>query len=45
MEMFYCFSFSAYIRFFVMVLIESNELNFSDVYQNVNYIGSLAKFK
>ena len=34
--MFYCFSFSAYIRFFVKVLIEtnvniSNELNFSDV--------------
>ena len=38
-----------YIRFFVNVLIEmnvnvSNELNFSDVYRSVNYIGSLAKF-
>ena len=44
-----CFTFSAYIRFFVNVLIEmnvniSNELNFSDVYRSVNYIGSLAKF-
>ena len=41
--------FSAYIRFFVKVLIEmnvnrSNELNISDVYRSVNYIGSLAKF-
>ena len=35
--------------FFVRVLIEtkvniSNELNFSDVYRNINYNGSLAKF-
>ena len=41
--------FRAYIRFFVKVLIEpneiiSNELNFSDVYRSVNYIGSPAKF-
>ena len=48
--MFSCFSVSVYIRFFVNVLIEmkvniSNELNFSDVYRSVNYIGSLAKFK
>ena len=47
--MFYCFNFSAYIRFFVKVLIEMNantssELNFSGVYRIVNYIGSLAKF-
>ena len=40
--------FSTYIRFFVKVLIEmnvnrSNELNISDVYRSVNYIGSLAK--
>ena len=39
----------ALIRFFVRVLIEikvniSNELNFSDVYQSVNYTGLLAKF-
>ena len=45
----FCFNFSAFIRCFVNVLIEmnvniSNELNFSDVYQNVNYTGSLAKF-
>ena len=42
-------NFSAYVRFFVKVLIEmneniSNELNFSDVYRSVNYIGLLAKF-
>ena len=48
--MFSCFNFSAYIRLFVNVLIEmnvniSNELNFSDVYRSVNYIGSRAKFK
>ena len=47
--MFCSFNFSAYIRFFVTVWIEknvnvSNELNFSDVYRNVNYIESLAKF-
>ena len=46
--MLYCFNFIAYIRFFVKVLLEmdvniSNELNFSDVYQSVNYIGLLAK--
>ena len=49
MLMFYCFHFSAYIRSFVKVLIEtnvniSNELIFSDVYRRVNYIVSLAKF-
>ena len=43
------FHFSAHISFFVKVLIEkniniSNELNFSDVYQSVNFIRSLAKF-
>ena len=43
---FSCFNFSAYIRFFVNVLIKmnvniSNELNFSEVYRSVNYIGSL----
>ena len=48
MLVFYCFNFSAY-SFFVKVLVESNvnisnELNFSDVYRSVNYIGSLAKF-
>ena len=47
--MFSCFSLSAYIRYFVNVLIEmnvniNNELNFSDVYRSVNYTGSLAKF-
>ena len=47
--MVYCFNFSAYIRFFVRVLIEtnvniSNELNFSDGYRSINCIGSLAKF-
>ena len=47
--MFSCFNFSAYIRFFINVLIEidvsiSNELHFSGVYQSVNYIRSLAKF-
>ena len=46
--MFSCFSFSAYFRFFFNVLIDmnvniSNELNFSDVYRSVNYMGSLAK--
>ena len=40
--MFYCFSFSAYIRFLFMFLIERNvnissALNFSDVYGNVNF--------
>ena len=49
MQMFGCVNFSAYIRFFVKVLIEtnvniSNELNFSDIYRNVNYSGLLAKF-
>ena len=46
--MFYSLNFSAYIIFFVTSLIEtifkvyiSNELNFSDVYLSVNYIGSL----
>ena len=45
-----CFTASvlALISFFVKVLIEtnvnmSNELNLSDVYRSVNYIGSLAK--
>ena len=38
--------FKHFIRFFVKVLIEmnvniSNELNLSDVYQSVNYTGSL----
>ena len=47
--MFPCFTFSVYIRVFINVLIEmnvniSNELNFSDVYRSVNYIGSLANF-
>ena len=47
--MFYCFNFSTYIKFSIKVLIEtnvniSNELNFSDVYQSVNYNGLLAKF-
>ena len=47
--MFYSFNYSAYIRVFVKALIEinvnmSNELNFSDVFQSVNYIGLLAKF-
>ena len=44
--MFYCFIFSACIRFFVQVLIETNvnEYNFSDVYQSVNCTGLLAKF-
>ena len=46
--MFYCFKFSAYIRFFVKGLIEttvniSNGFNFSDVYRIVNYIRMLAK--
>ena len=41
--------FSAYTRFFVKDLIErnvniSNELNFSDVYRTIDYIGSLEKF-
>ena len=41
----FCFNFSAYIRFFVNVLIEMNvnirnEFNFSDVCRSVNYIGS-----
>ena len=48
-NVFSCFNISAYIRFFVNVLIEinvniSNELNISDVYGSVNYIWSLAKF-
>ena len=47
--MFQCCNFRTYIRFFIKVLIEtnvniSNELNFSDLYRNVSYIGSLAKF-
>ena len=47
--MFYFFNFNAYVRFFVKILIEMNvnmssELNFSDVYRSVNYIGSVAKF-
>ena len=46
--MFHVFNFSYCIRFFVKVLIEMNvnissEFNSSDVYQNINYIGSLAK--
>ena len=44
-----CGNLSVHIRFLVKVLIENNvnissELNFSDVYQNVICIGSLAKF-
>ena len=44
---FICFSISVNIRLFVRVLVEkniniSNKLNFSDVHQSVNYIGSLA---
>ena len=44
--MFYYFNFNAFIRFFVKVLIEQNEniineLNFPDVYRNLNYIGLL----
>ena len=44
-----CFNFSAYGKFFVQVVIKtnlniSNELNFSDVFRKVIYIGSLAKF-
>ena len=47
MFMFYCFNFSAYIRLFIKVLTKTNvnisdEINFSDVYRRVNYIGSLA---
>ena len=46
--MFHVFNFSYYIRFFIKDLIEMNvnisdEFNSSDVYQNINYIGSLAK--
>ena len=49
----YCFIFSAYLSFFVKVLIEtnistvniSNELNFSGFHRSVNYIGLLAKFQ
>ena len=47
--MFYCFNFSAYIRFVIKVLIETNvnisKLNFYVVYGSVNYNGLLAKFK
>ena len=44
-----CFDFSAYIRFFVKILIEtkvniSNELIFSDGYRRIKYIGLVAKF-
>ena len=47
--MFYFFKFSAFIRFFDNILIETNvninnELNFFYVYQSVNYIASLANF-
>ena len=49
--MFYCFNFSACTRFFVEVLIETNvnisnehEVNISEFYRSVKYIGSLAKF-
>ena len=43
-QMVYCFSFSAYIRFFCqgfveMCVIISNELNFSDVYQSFATLG------
>ena len=46
--MFYYFKFSAYVRFFVKVMIKmnvniSNEFIFSDVYRSVNYTGSPAK--
>ena len=49
MYMLYSFNFSAYIRFFVKILIEtniniSNELIFSDVYRSVNYTELLVKF-
>ena len=49
MQMFYCFNLIANIRFSVSILIETNidignELNFSYVHRNVQYIGSLAKF-
>ena len=49
MSMFYCSNFSAHIKFFVKVLIKmnvniSNILNFSEVYQSANCIGSLVKF-
>ena len=40
-RMFYCFNFRACIIIFDKVLIE---LNLSEVYRSVNYIGSLAKF-
>ena len=41
--------FKAYIKLFIKVFTKtyvniSNELNFSDIYQSVNYIGSLRKF-
>ena len=44
--MFSCFNFSAYVRFFVNVLIEmnvniSNELNFSEVYRSIFGVHSL----
>ena len=44
MYMFNCVNFSAYIRIFDRVLVEtnvniSNELNFSDVYLTVKYMG------
>ena len=50
MKIAYCFSLYAHVRYFVKVLIEtnaniSNDLNFSDVYRSMNYIGLLAKFK
>ena len=46
--MFYCFSFSTYIKFFVKIFILtnvniSNELNISDVNPSVKYNGSLAR--
>ena len=49
MCIFYFFSFSAYIRFFDKILIETNvnisiALNISVVYRSVNCFGSQAKF-
>ena len=49
LKMFHCFILTAYVRFFVNILSEtnvniSNELTFSDVYQRVKYNGSQAKF-
>ena len=47
--MIFLLQFGSHSGFFVKFLIEknvniSNERNFSDVYRNINYIGSLTKF-